>query len=70
VVNAVDKLINDLVEALDLEKEKALQMVKEGKSAEKKKGTAAALYGVAGKLPDKSIVNRLAGGFLDTLYKA
>ena len=70
VVNAVNKLINDLVEALDLEKEKALQMVKEGKSAEKKKGTAAALYGVAGKLPDKSIVNRLAEGFLDTLYKA
>nr|OQO28877.1 hypothetical protein B0A51_03204 [Rachicladosporium sp. CCFEE 5018] len=33
------------------------------------KGDAAALYGVAGALPDKSVVRELAGGFLDTLYK-
>jgi sphinganine-1-phosphate aldolase len=32
-------------------------------------GDAAALYGVAGSLPDKSIVEGLARGFLDTLYK-
>lgn len=28
------------------------------------------LYGVAGSLPDKSVVESLAVGFLDTLYKA
>lgn len=33
------------------------------------KGDTAALYGVAGALPDKSIVKELAAGFLDTLYK-
>lgn len=33
-------------------------------------GDAAALYGVAGSLPDKSIVVALARGFLDTLYAA
>lgn len=70
MVEAVDRLVNDLVAALDAEKEKTLQMAREGKKIEVKKGSAAALYGVAGKLPDKSIVNRLAEGFLDTLYKA
>ena len=70
VVNAVDSLIDDLTAALDSEKEKVLQNAKEGKKTEVKKGSAAALYGVAGKLPDKSIVSRLAEGFLDTLYKA
>lgn len=33
-------------------------------------GSATALYGVAGSLPDKSVVRDLAKGFLDTLYKA
>ena len=70
MVKAVETLINDLVEAVDVEKEQALKAVKEGKSIEKKKGDKAALYGVAGKLPDKSVVVRLAEGFLDTLYKA
>lgn len=70
MVAAVEDLVNDLVEIVDREKEKALQRAKEGKGVERKKGDAAALYGVAGKLPDKSVVERLAEGFLDTLYKA
>ncbi len=41
-----------------------------GFSGTKKRGRAGALYGVAGKIPDKSVVERLVVGFLDTLYKA
>lgn len=33
-------------------------------------GDTAALYGVAGSLPNKSVVVDLASGFLDLLYKA
>lgn len=73
MVKAVEDLISDLVAVVDAEKEKALQKAREGKlkgREERKRGNAAALYGVAGKLPDKSVVGRLAEGFLDTLYKA
>jgi sphinganine-1-phosphate aldolase len=43
----------------------------EGKGAKGKAvGDSAALYGVAGSLPNKSVVVDLAAGFLDTLYKA
>lgn len=59
IVAAVDELIKDLEEAV---------ASCQGKATEKK-GDAAALYGVAGALPDKSIVRELASGFLDTLYK-
>ncbi|KAK5116071.1 hypothetical protein LTR85_009353 [Meristemomyces frigidus] len=59
IVAAVDELIRDLEEVVE-----ACQ----GQATEKK-GDAAALYGVAGALPDKSIVRELASGFLDTLYK-
>ena len=53
------------------EKEKERVRIVEGKGAKgKAKGDAAALYGVAGSLPNKSVVVQLAGGFLDTLYKA
>lgn len=60
IVAAVDELIADL------------EAVVEGLAgrASEAKGDAAALYGVAGALPDKSIVRELAGGFLDCLYKA
>ena len=71
IVAAVDRLISDLVAVVEDEKEKERIRVAEGKG--KKGGAggdAAALYGVAGSLPDKSIVVQLAGGFLDTLYKA
>ena len=71
VVAAADKLIDDLVNCVEGEKEKERVRVAEGKG---KKGSAsgdtAALYGVAGSLPNKSVVVQLAGGFLDTLYKA
>jgi sphinganine-1-phosphate aldolase len=71
LVNAVDKLIEDLLTVVEGEREKERVRVAEGKG---KKGTAtgdtAALYGVAGSLPNKSVVVELAGGFLDTLYKA
>jgi len=71
IVAAVERLIGDLVAVVEEEKEKERVRVAEGKG--KKGGAggdAAALYGVAGSLPDKSIVVQLAGGFLDTLYKA
>ena len=70
-VSAVDKLIADLVTVIEAEKEKERVRVAEGKGKKgAPSGGAAALYGVAGSLPDKSIVVQLAKGFLDTLYKA
>jgi len=36
----------------------------------RKKGRQAQLYGVAGSLPDKSIVERMVVAYLDTLYLA
>lgn len=71
IVRAMDKLIIDLVAVVEGERENDRVRLAEGKS--KKGGAggdAAALYGVAGSLPDKSVVVQLAGGFLDTLYKA
>lgn len=59
IVSAVDALIKDLEDVVENCKGKA----KDGK------GSSAALYGVAGSIPDKSIVRDLAVGFLDTLYK-
>jgi sphinganine-1-phosphate aldolase len=59
IVNAVDALIKDL--------EEVVLTVRGHVSS--KKGDTAALYGVAGSIPDKSIVRDLASGFLDTLYK-
>ena len=59
IVAVVHELIQDLSDAVESCRGKA------GST----KGDTAALYGVAGALPDKSIVRELAGGFLDTLYK-
>ncbi|KAF2211590.1 hypothetical protein CERZMDRAFT_90943 [Cercospora zeae-maydis SCOH1-5] len=59
VSSAVDDLIKDLEDVVDSCKGNVTS----------KKGDAAALYGVAGSIPDKSIVKHLATGFLDTLYK-
>jgi len=71
IVAAVEKLIADLVAVVEEEKDKERVRVAEGKGKKGRAGgDAAALYGVAGSLPDKSIVVQLAGGFLDTLYKA
>lgn len=71
IVAVVDKLISDLVEVTDEVREKERRRIAEGKGAKGAvKGDAAALYGVAGSLPNKSVVVDLAKGFLDTLYKA
>ncbi|KAF2723999.1 PLP-dependent transferase [Polychaeton citri CBS 116435] len=59
IVNAVNELITDLEDVVGAFK---------GKSGGKK-GDTAALYGVAGAMPEKSVVKELARGFLDTLYK-
>lgn len=67
---AVDKLTEDLIDVVRKELEKAEERVRQGKSYSRKRGDTSALYGVAGSIPDKSIVTRLAEGFLDTLYKA
>lgn len=71
IVAAVDRLIADIIAVVEEEKEKERVRIVEGKGAKGgAKGDSAALYGVAGSLPNKSVVVQLAGGFLDTLYKA
>lgn len=71
IVKVVDQLIDDLVAVVEDEKERERVRVVEGKGKKgEARGDSAALYGVAGSLPDKSVVVQLAGGFLDTLYKA
>ena len=71
IVAAVDRLVGDLVAAVEEEKEKERVRIVEGKGAKgQAKGQVASLYGVAGSLPNPSVVNSLAEGFLDTLYKA
>ncbi|ORY18782.1 sphingosine-1-phosphate lyase-like protein [Clohesyomyces aquaticus] len=71
VVQVVDKLIEDLVEVTEGVRERERKRISEGKGAKGAvKGDTAALYGVAGSLPNKSVVVDLAKGFLDTLYKA
>ncbi|KAI1626249.1 sphinganine-1-phosphate aldolase [Exophiala viscosa] len=67
---AVDGLIDDLVAVVSDEKERAIERLKAGGPIETGKGTSAQLYGVAGSLPDKSIVEKMAVAYLDTLYKA
>lgn len=59
IVAAVDDLLKDLEDVVEAVRGNPTDT----------KGDAAALYGVAGALPDKSIVRELATGFLDTLYK-
>lgn len=71
IVGAVDRLIADIIAVVEEEKERERVRIVEGKGAKGgAKGDSAALYGVAGSLPNKSVVVQLAGGFLDTLYKA
>ncbi|KAA8910493.1 pyridoxal phosphate-dependent transferase [Sphaerosporella brunnea] len=60
-VSAVDKFLTDL--------EKAVAGVK-ARGNEAAQRDTAALYGVAGSLPNKSVINSMAVGFIDTLYKA
>lgn len=66
-----EKLIEDLEAVIEAEREKERVRIVEGKGARgKAMGDSAALYGVAGSLPNKGVVVDLARGFLDTLYKA
>ncbi len=66
-----EKLAADLELVIEAEREKERVRAVEGKGAKgKATGDAAALYGVAGSLPNKSVVVDLATGFLDLLYKA
>ena len=75
---AVDGLIDDLVAVVKEEKEKLVSQEVTGSGAvggvmvkeQRKKGNSAQLYGVAGSLPDKSIVSSMVVAYLDTLYKA
>jgi sphinganine-1-phosphate aldolase len=72
IVAAADTLIKDLTEVVEEERDKERVRAAEdpSKRGAVKRGDAAALYGVAGSLPNKSVVVELAKGFLDTLYKA
>jgi len=73
-VKTWEKLVADLEAVIEGEKEKERVLVVEGKGAKGKSmcdmGDSAALYGVAGSLPNKSVVVELANGFLDTLFQA
>ncbi|KIW01283.1 uncharacterized protein PV09_07322 [Verruconis gallopava] len=69
IVASVEELLKDLKESVKEVAEKELKAKQEGKS-NVHKGTASALYGVAGSLPDKTIVREVVKHFLDTLYKA
>ncbi|ETN43289.1 uncharacterized protein HMPREF1541_02448 [Cyphellophora europaea CBS 101466] len=64
----VDGLIADLVACVKEEKEKVRDRISKGEAI--KKGNTAQLYGVAGSLPDKSVVEKVVVAYLDTLYKA
>ncbi|KAJ0162240.1 Sphingosine-1-phosphate lyase [Colletotrichum tanaceti] len=71
ITKVYEKLLADLEAVVEAEKEKERVRVVEGKGAKGKAvGDSAALYGVAGSLPNKSVVVDLANGFLDLLYKA
>ncbi|KAG6006756.1 hypothetical protein E4U21_006741 [Claviceps maximensis] len=71
VARVWDRLVKDLETAVEEEREKERVRQVEGKGAKgKAMGDSAALYGVAGSLPNKSVVVDLANGFLDILYRA
>lgn len=71
MVAALDRLLADLTAVVQEEKEKERMRVAEGKAAKGgAKGDTAPLYGVAGSLPNKSVVVQVASEFLDMLYKA
>jgi len=71
IVKVWEKLVGDLEVVIEAEKEKERVRLVEGKGLKgKAMGSSAALYGVAGSLPNKSVVVDLANGFLDLLYKA
>lgn len=71
VAKVWEKLVADLELTVEEEREKERERVVKGANKKGKAvGDSAALYGVAGSLPNKSVVVDLANGFLDVLYKA
>ncbi|KAH7015658.1 pyridoxal phosphate-dependent transferase [Ilyonectria destructans] len=71
ITKAWERLVSDLEAVVEDEREKERARLVEGKTPKgKAMGDQAALYGVAGSLPNKSVVVDLATGFLDILYKA
>lgn len=71
LVKVWERLAADLEAVVEAEREKERVRAVEGKGAKGPAGgDAAALYGVAGSLPNKAVVVDLATGFLDLLYKA
>ncbi len=71
VSSATEKLIHDLIAVVAAEREKENDRIASGKDKKgAAKGDTAALYGVAGSLPNKTVVVEIAKAFLDTLYKA
>ena len=68
-----ERLASDLEAVVEAEREKERVRAVEGRKSRAGKdvmGDSAALYGVAGSLPNKSVVVDLAKGFLDLCYKA
>jgi sphinganine-1-phosphate aldolase len=71
VAKTWQRFVEDLEAVVEAEREKERVRLVSGKDAAKKKeGDSAALYGVAGSLPNKGVVVDLVSGFLDILYKA
>lgn len=69
IVPVWKELVEDLASVVGEVQEARDEALKRGEKPKGEKGSASALYGVAGSLPDKSVVRDLARGFLDTLYK-
>ena len=69
-----ERLAADLEVVVEAERERARERAVDAAGVvalpPPKKGDAATLYGVAGSLPNKSVVVDIATGFLDLLYKA
>jgi sphinganine-1-phosphate aldolase len=71
VAKAWERLAADLEAVVEAEREKERARAVAGKKSRGEAvGDSAALYGVAGSLPNKSVVVDLARGFLDLCYKA
>jgi sphinganine-1-phosphate aldolase len=69
VAKVDDQLLQDLAEVVQEEIAKLEKRRLEGSKEEGTPGDSVALYGVAGSLPSKGVVVKLANGYLDTLYR-
>ncbi|PMD46075.1 PLP-dependent transferase [Hyaloscypha variabilis F] len=69
VAKVDDQLLQDLAEVVQEEVAKLEKRRLEGSKEEGTPGDSVALYGVAGSLPSKGVVVKLANGYLDTLYR-